>query len=175
MHQPKLRTPLSVLVLGFIIAISMFFRDELPIAQSQTPPYLTPQTATPSPTTTPTATRVGPNSTPTPFGSAPTPVAVTPTRISTPTQTMIPASPTPALPECRPGSTVFVSGKAPPKAALLLLFDERPVGGGTAREDGSFALPLKVGQEKPGVHDISVRIRGPMRAVLQKQCMVPSQ
>lgn len=88
---------------------------------------------------------------------------------------MIPASPTPALPECRPGSTVFVSGKAPPKAALLLLFDERPVGGGTAREDGSFALPLKVGQEKPGVHDISVRIRGPMRAVLQKQCMVPSQ
>lgn len=200
MHQPKLRTPLGVLVLGFVIAISVFFRNELPIARSQDYPApvtttaITPATATAFATATvtlatptnrsvPTSsvptvapTNVAPNSAPTPFGATPT-RALTPTVITSSNATPTPIQPSaaPAIPECRPGSTLLVRGTAPAKAALLLFFDERAVGGGTAKVDGSFVLPLKVGHEKPGIHTITVRVRGPMTAVLQSQCVVPNQ
>lgn len=178
MHSPKLHTPISVLVIGIVIIILMLARNDLPSALSQV--YTYPETSQ-TPTTTPTPTRtLSPTLTSTTLATS-TATAFVPTATRLPSPTV--AAPTPLsaqleptalIPECWPYSTFIVTGTAPAKTALLLFFDERAVGGGTSKADGSFALPMQLGEEQAGIHQITVRIRGPMTDVLQMQCVVPA-
>ncbi|HMQ29784.1 MAG TPA: hypothetical protein PKD53_03610 [Chloroflexaceae bacterium] len=109
-------------------------------------------TATAGPTSTPTATRQ-------PQGS-PTPSA-TSTLVGLETLT------------CAPGASVAVVGRADPNTALLLYFDERPVGGALSRSDGSYQIVLNVGRERPGTYPLTVRVRDSRALVRELACEVP--
>src|SRR5207249_4236764 len=128
------------------------------------------RTPSPSPTgtgavtttaTTPTATPVTPT---TSFATAttqigPPPLSPTvrpPTLIPTPEVTPIPSN---ALP-CTPGEPVLITGNGPPRAAFLLYFGQRAVGGGSIEPSGRFAIPLVVGRERAGPYTVTVRVRG---------------
>lgn len=74
---------------------------------------------------------------------------------------------------CPPGVPVLIHGSAPARAPLLLFFDQRPVGGGSAAPDGTFALKLTVGKERPGEYQVTVRVRGTSQVVRQIACTVP--
>ena len=74
---------------------------------------------------------------------------------------------------CAPGIAVMVTGTAPAYAPLLLFFDQRPVGGGSASSNGTFALKLVVGKERTGLYDVTVRVRGTSQVVRELSCAVP--
>lgn len=132
-------------------------------------------------TFTPTATRTIP---PTPTGSSGRQAPGTPTTAAaTPTGAPAAAEPSPtsaaALPEgvtalaCVPGETVDLAGQTEPNSALLLFFDERPVGGGLSGADGRYRLRLQVGDERPGTYLVEVRERVGRALVEQFGCEVP--
>ncbi|HEX9371650.1 MAG TPA: hypothetical protein VF897_11625 [Roseiflexaceae bacterium] len=128
---------------------------------------------TPSPGATLAATQGGltasPTTTRTPGPSEATPGGASDLSAATPTPT---ATPTDAI-TCAPGVPVTIDGTGPPRAPLLLYFDERAVGGGSVEPDGHFSLDLTVGQERPGIYDVAVRVRGTTRVLRQLQCSVP--
>lgn len=74
---------------------------------------------------------------------------------------------------CAPGIAATVTGTAPAYAPLLLFFDQRPVGGGSASSSGTFALKLLVGKERSGLYQVTVRVRGTSQVVRELKCAVP--
>ena len=144
-----------------------------PTAQSGQPapttaPAAPAATALNTPTFTPTIVTPGVGSTPTVLRTPGGATTTTPTRSPLPTAT--PTISGAAL--CQPGGAFTVAGNAPPRAPLLLYFNGRAVGGGSAGVTGQFALTLTVGRERPGVYPISVRLRGDGREVFRTVCEV---
>lgn len=125
-------------------------------------------------TITPTLNRTA---TPTPRGGAgrsPTPTTTAlasstpePSSLDTPTPTPVSAL------TCTPGVPVVVRGAGPPRAAYLLYFGDRAVGGGSIGPDGTFSARLVVGRERAGEYDLTVRLRGTRQVLLQLTCAVP--
>ncbi len=141
-------------------------------------------TATPTLTTTSTSTSpvtsVSPTATPTLTRS---PVATSTTQTSLPSPTLLPTatptlnfSPTPTIQaalRCAPGDLIELSGKARPHIALLVLFDDRPVGGGASDQTGAFRIVLRIGPERPGQHEIVVQERERAVVVAEYLCETP--
>jgi serine/threonine protein kinase len=132
-------------------------------------------TATPTLTPTPTATpTLEPTLIPTPILPTPvppTPVPPPPTPIPPPTAT---PTPTPPGESCVAGVPYKIVGRGPPKAPFLLYFGKRVVSGGTVGEDGSFEIELRVGDERPGLYPVTVRLRETNQTLRQFNCLVPT-
>ncbi len=197
MSQPGLRAPLTVLALGLLlVALALVhpigggpaFSQSYAVSTNTPTSYLPPGTAqptakpatavstaaptTPTVTTSPQATSVAQ---PTP---SPTPVVRQPAQAPTTRPTVTPIIPTatpPAATElvCVPGTVVSLRGQAPAYAALLIFFDTRVVGGGSAEANGAYALALKIGNERPGSYVVVVRVRGTWEEVARTSCTVP--
>ncbi len=189
MQPPSLRTPLGVLAIGLLVMALLLVRPaDYPVAHSQG--YAAPATATPPPPTAvvqPTSAAVS-----SPTRAVPTAVietTVAPT-VFVATQRPIPTRPpvqpteelitTPSALEevtnaitCTYGVPIEINGFAPPRAALLLYFGPRAVGGGSAAADGSFTLILNVGNERSGSYPVSVLVRGSWQEVAHTTCVVP--
>ncbi|GAB4197168.1 MAG: hypothetical protein OHK0022_15260 [Roseiflexaceae bacterium] len=112
-----------------------------------------------------------PTETPTPT-STPEPTLPPPPPPPPPTATLPPPTPT-IGPLCIIGEPFEVSGQGPPSSGLLLLFDNRPVGGGTTDASGRYKLILRVGNEQRGRHLVTVRSRPGNQIVRQFTCIVP--
>jgi hypothetical protein len=133
----------------------------------------TPATPTSS---TPTAV-ITPNQPPTPIRSPRPTTSLEPEDTSTP-ETNDPEAPTPeATPAsaltCAPGERVLITGQGPPRAAFLLYFGQRVVGGGSVSLNGGFSIPLVVGRERPGSYPVIVRVRGSEQVLRELTCDVP--
>lgn len=74
---------------------------------------------------------------------------------------------------CAPGDLLELTGETNPQTALLVLFDDRPVGGGASDRSGSFRIVLRIGDERPGVHDIVVRERERATVMAEYTCETP--
>lgn len=75
---------------------------------------------------------------------------------------------------CTPGTAVTVAGTgAPARAALLLRFGQRTVGGGVSDPAGVYRLTLQMGQERPGDYPITVEVRESRAVVHRSSCTVP--
>lgn len=125
---------------------------------------------TTTPTTNQTVTTVTPAAT---FTRSPT---VPPLNVPSPTPlfTVTPTLPTTATLRCAPGDLLELTGTTRPHTALLALFDDRPVGGGASDHNGLFRIVLRIGDERPGVHDIVVRERERAVVVAEYTCQTPS-
>jgi hypothetical protein len=126
----------------------------------------TPATVTPTPTGTPSPT-VGQT------GAIPTP---TPTEQPSTTDTVAEeaATETPSNErECIPGQPIEIAGNGPPRAAYLLYFGDRPVGGGSIEADGTFLAKLILGLERAGDYSVTVRVRGTTQVLRELSCAVP--
>lgn len=187
MPKPNVRAPVAVLAIGLLCIALLLGRapaGEAAFSQG----YDSPATSTPAPTSTslPTSTTK-----PVPTSSQAQPVATTtiiPTATLMPTPTLLPTlaptiqpAPTVAPTEmpvgdliCAPGAPIIIQGATQPRAPLLLFFNERAVGGGSASVTGSYALTMRVGNERPGVYEIAVFVRGSWEEVLVTSCTVPS-
>ncbi len=144
-----------------------------------------PATPTPTPTipvtNTPTQT-VSPAATVTPTLNR-TVATLPPTITPVPTNTLIPKpsptislAPTPTTQSalrCAPGDVLELTGETRPQTALLVTFDDRPVGGGASDRAGAFRIVLRIGDERPGVHDIVVRERERATVVAEYTCATP--
>ncbi len=144
---------------------------------SATPTATTGATASATPSLTPTATPTlaGPLASPTPTATRPTVNTVTPALAASPT-TITSPSPTPAITatlRCAPGDLLELTGEARPQTALLVLFDDRPVGGGASDRSGAFRIVLRIGEERPGLHEIIVRERERAVVVAEYICETP--
>lgn len=143
------------------------------------------QAATATPTSTFTATTAattpttGATSTAT---STPTGITAAPTVPALPTQTpstVLPTATFTATPmsqemlRCAPGDLIELTGTARPQTALLVLFDERPVGGGASDRTGAFRIVLRIGTERTGEHEIIVRERERELIVAEYMCITP--
>lgn len=144
-----------------------------------------PATATPTPTipvtNTPTLT-VSPAVTVTPtlnrtVATLPPIITPAPTNTSIPTPSpTIPSLPTPTMQSalrCAPGDALELTGVTRPQTALLVLFDDRPVGGGASDRTGAFRIVLRIGDERPGAHNIVVRERERATVVAEYTCETP--
>ncbi|MBK9941716.1 MAG: hypothetical protein IPP13_08885 [Kouleothrix sp.] len=151
------------------------------------PGYLPPGTAAAATTTaaagktpgagTPTATRTAtPTGSPKPGATATRTARAATAQATADLSTSAPTpSPTPSNElTCAPGVPVLISGSGPARAPLLLYFDQRAVGGGSAGATGEYALKLIVGQERPGQYRVTVRVRGSSRVLRELTCIVPS-
>jgi hypothetical protein len=85
--------------------------------------------------------------------------------------TLSPASAEPQALSCPSGRTVWLDGTSPPGESLLIFLAERAVGGGSARSDGSWRLPLRV-NERPGSYLVEVRSRTSSAVYAQYTCFV---
>ena len=162
---------------------------QLTAIQAAYPGTNEPATTTPTETTTgtlttlPTATVSTPSVATTP--DQPTPPIVSPRPPTSPSsedtstpETNGPAATTPeATPAsaltCAPGERVLITGQGPPRAAFLLYFGQRVVGGGSVSLTGSFSIPLVVGHERPGSYSVVVRVRGSEQVLRELTCEVP--
>jgi len=121
--------------------------------------------ATPSPSaTSPGQARISPTTDLEPIGEAATPEESVAEVTPTPSDTLT----------CVPGEPVAISGEGPPRAAFLLYFNQRVVSGGSVAPSGHFAIPLVVGQERPGSYPVVVRIRGTTQVLRELTCEVPA-
>lgn len=152
-------------------------------ASTSTPTQTIQSQATPTATSTTTPTSIATSistATATVTQQAPrvTPTAP-PTRTRPPTPTGPTPTPTSPLPEgiatlvCIPGATITLAGSGPPNTALLAYFNNRPVGGGFSRADGTFSIDLVIGPERPGQYLVEVRKRDGRERVSQWGCEVP--
>ncbi|WP_299645104.1 hypothetical protein [uncultured Chloroflexus sp.] len=98
----------------------------------------------------------------------------TPLPTPSPTTSMEPTATAAVALRCAPGDLLELTGEANPQTALLVLFDDRPVGGGASDRSGSFHIVLRIGDERPGVHDIVVRERERAVVVAEYTCQTPS-
>ncbi len=131
------------------------------------------ETAPALPTDTPTATSRTidiPTDTPVPTSTAEPEVAPTSTSFPTPTSTLEGSD----LLICLPGASITITGSAKPYSALLAYFNTRPVGGSFARRDGSYAVVLRIGSERPGLYPIEIRTRDGYTLIAQRVCQVPA-
>ncbi len=145
---------------------------------NQSPTATATPTLTTTATVTPLTTPVSPTVTLTPL-----PVATSTTQTLLPSPTSSPTatptlnfSPTPTIQaalRCAPGDLVELSGKARPQIALLVLFDDRPVGGGSSDQTGAFRIVLRIGAERPGQHEIVVQERERAVVVAEYLCETP--
>jgi len=130
----------------------------------------TPGTATPSPTGTIGVTRTAQPGAQTPAATgAAAPTAAPSLEPPTETPTATPANEL----SCAPGVPIEIAGRGPARAAYLIYFDERAVGGGSVEQDGTFVAKLVVGQERAGAYDVTVRVRGTQQVLRQVTCSVP--
>jgi hypothetical protein len=188
MQPPSLRAPLSLLAFGLLITIFLLTRptdDQVVHSQG----YGAPATAVPVPATATPVPTIAVVSTP--IQAAPTtliatplpPTPIIPTAWPLPTNRPIQPTAVPIAPTeisqlkstitCASGLPVEIAGVAPPRAALLLYFGQRAVGGGSAASDGSFKLILNVGDERSGSYPVSVLVRGSWQEVASTTCVVP--
>lgn len=134
-----------------------------------------PRAGTPTATRTPTATVPGGGTrraTPTTF--SPDPAAAT-TTASVSAEAAPTVTPTPLDQlACVPGVPISITGQAPARAPLLLYFDQRAVGGGSASPNGDYSLTLLVGRERAGTYQVTVRVRGSAQVLRQLTCTVPA-
>jgi hypothetical protein len=139
-----------------------------PTTETQTTP-VTPETAT----TQPTTEAIEPQALPTdPAPTEQTAEAETPEPQAEATSD---ATPTPAGElTCVPGEAITITGYGPPRAAILLYFDQRIVGGGSIAPSGSFSIPMVVGKERPGTYIVTVRVRGSTEVLRELTCTVPA-
>ncbi len=72
---------------------------------------------------------------------------------------------------CPNGLTVFLEGNGPPRTALLIFLEDRPVGGGSTGANGEYRLPLTL-RERPGIYNVAVRTRSERTEVGQFSCYV---
>ena len=126
---------------------------------------ITPEATSPTVATAPPTTQTAPSTEPSPEDTS-TPETNDPEAI-TPE-----ATPTSAL-TCAPGERVLITGQGPPRAAFLLYFGQRVVGGGSVSLNGSFSIPLVVGRERPGSYPVIVRVRGSEQVLRELTCEVP--
>jgi hypothetical protein len=136
-------------------------------------------TASPAP---PPTAAIAPTATAAIVPTATAAIVPTATAAIVPTATVPAASPsrprgdsptaTPAVARCAPGSTVLLEGRGPPRAAILVSFGNRVVGGGSVGADGRYRVPIVVGAERAGVYRISVRVRGSRALLDRTSCQV---
>jgi hypothetical protein len=140
--------------------------------QSSAPPPAPAETGTTTPTTgvSPTVT-AGSGATPTVAAtSAPTATrAPQGSPLPTPTSTLVGLETL----ICAPGGNVAITGRGEPGRALLVYFNERPVGGSLVRPDGHYTLLLRVGAERPGIYLVEIRDRDTRLPVRSLACEVP--
>ncbi|OAN46349.1 hypothetical protein A6A03_12590 [Chloroflexus islandicus] len=131
-------------------------------------------TRTASPTTTVTPTTLRPNET---VATQPPTITLLPVNTSIPTPSpTVPLAPTPTIQSalrCAPGDVLELTGATRPQTALLVMFDDRAVGGGASDRAGAFRIVLRIGDERPGVHDIVVRERERETVVAEYTCETP--
>lgn len=75
---------------------------------------------------------------------------------------------------CVPGAPIEISGVGPPRAAYLIYFGQRAVGGGSVEPDGTFLAKLTLGLERAGEYDVVVRVRGTQQVLHKIKCLVPA-
>ncbi|NTW01052.1 MAG: lamin tail domain-containing protein [Oscillochloris sp.] len=68
-------------------------------------------------------------------------------------------------------TTILTGSDAPPNASLIAYLSQRPVGGGSSRQDGSWRIPLDV-NERPGTYSVQVKVRGTRTLVGSFTCYV---
>ncbi|NNJ11267.1 protein kinase, partial [Chloroflexales bacterium ZM16-3] len=129
----------------------------------------------PSPTFTNTPTPV-PTRTPEPPTPIPPPTLApteppTPT-VPSPTPTITPTPTSQAL--CQVNGTLTLTGTGPPKTAVVVYFDGRPVGGGLTDSVGRFVIVLGRFREVPGRHPLTVEVRDTHQVLLFITCIVPT-
>lgn len=196
MTRLRITGPLSLLLTGIAVIIlllaasdrgtSAVGRAAPEVARQQDTAY--PYPAYPSPDdTTATVTPTGTLGTATPTTGTPLPdegaTAIPTFAVATATRapTIERASPTLAATptptgefECLPGIPLAIDGAGPPHAGYLVYFDGRAVGGGTVEGDGTFRAQLVVGQERAGVYDVTVQVRGSDQVLRELTCAVPA-
>jgi hypothetical protein len=84
------------------------------------------------------------------------------------------APPTAQAVTCAPGTPITLTGNGPGRAAFLLYFGSRPVGGGSVNAAGQFKTTLVVGRERAGDYPVMVRVRGTPDVLLSFTCTVPT-
>lgn len=134
------------------------------------------------------------NDAPAPRADSPSPTpeeeTSTPTITGTPTDTPSPTrertvgptatntvTPTPddSTLECIPGQVTFIEGEGPPSTELVLWFNENPVGGTISENDGTYRIPLVVGDERVETrYLIQVKTRYRRELVADLICVVPA-
>lgn len=121
-------------------------------AQSPSPvPPTVAQSPTPKPTTTRTATPV------------PSPTATTTSNVTQADTVLI----------CVPGQTLHIRGKTNYRnTKLLLFFGKRIAGAGTSDAQGTYDLPLAVGNEAPKHHAIEVKTWSTRETLLSVTCYI---
>lgn len=125
-------------------------------------PTNTPTRVTTTVTRAPTATRSAETSTPQPTSTVP---------VSAVDET---ATPTPANQlRCVPGQSITLRGTGTPYSGFLVYFGTRAVSGGSVEVDGTFAITVVIGSERPGTYDVVVRERGNNAVLRQIECNVP--
>jgi hypothetical protein len=143
-------------------------------ATSTSPPQSNVQatsTLTPTPTFTPTLTQAAQETQPT-ATQVTTPSS---TRTAAPTATEVLESEADASAmSCIPGETLIIEGSAAPEIALIVTFGGRPVGGGFSRDDGSYRIRLRIGDERPGIYPVTVEERTTSTLVQELRCRVPA-
>ncbi len=150
-----------------------------PAARATNPPTSQPQQPQPQPIegATPTLT---PTSTSTATDAPPT--SALPTLVPTSTPRLVATSALTGTADplgglllitCPRDSTVTLEGQARPTTALLVYFDQRPVGGTLSRSDGSYTIFLRIGNERPGLYPVAIRERDSYDLVRELACEVP--
>lgn len=126
-------------------------------------------TITPTLALSPTALTAGPTASPT---ATPTVTATrAPQGSPSPTATSVLAGLETLV--CVPGGNVTVTGRGTAGEALLVYFNERPVGGSLVRPDGLYTLTLRIGSERPGLYSVEIRERDSLELVRTLACEVP--
>ncbi len=145
-------------------------------ATSTSPPGSNSSNATATPTSTSTRTI-----TPTLTGAATQPplatAAISPTSqgaASSATATLPLGEGESAATPCIPGETILIEGSAGPSVALIVTFGGRPVGGGFSRDDGSYRIRMRIGDERPGIYPITVEDRDTSALIQKFSCEVPA-
>lgn len=149
--------------------------DDTPPTETPTPYPTATETTVVYPTDVPVESTPLPTDTPMP---EPTIAAPQPTDgplvAMTTTLNLSSAGADPALPfVCPVDTTVMVRGSTKPLTMLLLRFDQRIVGGGISDESGGYAIPLVMGHEASGTHQIQVIARQTGRHIQQVSCDTP--
>jgi hypothetical protein len=195
MTRQNLALPMSILAAGLVLIVLLLTgpnvkSGDLPQGyptQQNTDPYTNPTVTQTTATTTATSTAQPTNAIATSIATSASQSTATarPTTVAPATATTRPTTPvdlptvtpTPTLTnavQCIPGQPVEITGTGTPRAGFLLYFDDRVVSGGSVTANGTFAIRLIVGNERPGAYTITVRERGTSRVLQELNCAVPA-
>lgn len=81
-------------------------------------------------------------------------------------------APPPQAITCATGKITWLSGSGPARTPFLITWRGRAVGGGSVNAAGHWAIPLSVGQERPGLYLVEVRSRNDRALIGAFQCTV---